>query len=149
MRHLFFILCLFISIANISAQKSLEGLWEGTLSLKGKEYKFEILFTSPEQGRFEGKTYIYESDRDIVEATIYGRLHQDRSMNLYDLEVSYTGPSEWVEVYKKNYQLIWTRSIFGSKLEGYWQEKIPFGINEKTKQGKISLKKAKEDPDKV
>ena len=149
MRHLFFILLCSISFSTISAQKSLEGLWEGSLTLKGREYKFEILFSPLGYGKFEGKTYIYESDKDIVEATIHGQLHQDRSMNLYDLEVSYTGPSEWVEVYKKNYQLIWTRSIFGSKLEGYWQEQIPFGIDEKTKRGRILMKKMKENPDKV
>ena len=149
MRHLFFILCCFISISSVSAQKGLEGLWEGTLTLKGKEYKFEVLLTVSGKGQLEGKTYIYESDRDIVEATISGRLHYDHSINLNDLEVSYTGPSEWVEVYKKNYQLIWSRSIFGSKLEGYWQEQIPFGVDEKTKRGRIYLKKMKEKPDKV
>ena len=149
MRHLFFILICSLSFTSLNAQKTLEGLWEGVLTLKGKEYKFEILFSKSEAGAFEGKTYIYESDRDIVEATITGRLHQDRSINLYDMEVSYTGPSEWVEVYKKHYQLLWTRSIFGSKLEGYWQEKIPLGIDEKTKRGRIFMKKMKDDPDKV
>lgn len=149
LRHLFLFLACSISCSTISAQKNLAGLWEGILSLKGKEYKFEILFTMPEKGRFEGKTYIYESERDIVEASIHGKLHQDRSMNLYDLEVSYTGPSEWVEIYKKNYQLVWHRSIFQSKLEGYWQERIPFGVNEKTKRGRIFLKKIKDDPNKV
>ena len=68
LRHLFLFLACSISCSTISAQKNLAGLWEGILSLKGKEYKFEILFTIPEKGRFEGKTYIYESERDIVEA---------------------------------------------------------------------------------
>lgn len=148
MRHLFLITLLLFSV-SLSAQKKLEGFWEGTLTLKGKEYRFEVLLKLVGKGQLEGKTYIYESDRDIVEATISGQFHQDRSMNLYDLEVSYTGPSEWVEVYHKHYQLVYRPSIFGSTLEGHWQEKVPKGIDEKTKIGRIKMKKLKENPDKV
>lgn len=147
-RHFFF--CLFmVSTPALFGQKYLDGLWEGTLTLKDRTYKFEILFKTLGKGRIKGKTYIYESEKDVIEADIKGRFHKDRSMNLYDLEVNYAGPSEWLDVFRKNYQLVVTRSVFGSTLEGYWQEQNQLPTGKKSKQGRIFLKRAAEQPDKA
>ncbi len=147
-RYLFSTLFLFFVVSSF-AQKGLPGLWEGKLTYREKEYRFEILLKVFKNGKLEGKTYIYETDRDVVEASVNGKIHSDRSINLYDLKVDYVGPSEEIEIFPKNYQLLFKRSLWGSTLDGFWQEQMPYSLDEKSKIGRIFLKRAKPKPEKA
>lgn len=149
MKQYFVCTLLLFFILPSFAQKGLAGLWEGTLTYREKEYKLEIFIKVFKKGKLEGKTYIYQTENDVIEAAVDGKLHSDRSLNLYDLKVDYTGPSEQIEVFPKNYQLSYKRSIWELTLEGFWQEQVPHGINEKSKLGRIFLKKAKPKPSKA
>ena len=147
-RYLISTLFLFLVISTF-AQKGLAGLWEGQLTYRERTYKFEVLLKVLSNGQLEGITYIYQTDEDVVEAKVNGKIHYDRSINLYDLKVDYVGPSDQIDVFPKNYQLLYKRSLWNSTLDGFWQEQIPYGLDENSKLGKIFLKKSKPKPDKA
>ena len=51
------------------------------------------------------------------------------------------GDSEVAPTFYRKYQMIFNRSVFGSTLEGYWQEIIMSPFDQFRDRGKISLKK--------
>lgn len=151
MRRFATILCLlFFSVAVSPAQKGLAGIWEGTLTWGGldsyESYKFELLI-QVEGNRIKGRSYIHLSEGEILEMDVRGYLYQDRSMAFRDIEFIPAVESELSPRFYRKYQLIYNRSIFGSTLEGYWQEIIISPFDQYRDRGKITLKK--KDPSKA
>jgi hypothetical protein len=130
---------------TLSAQKHLEGLWEGIMTRGGIDseegYKFELLLKL--EGQYiKGRSYLYLSENEIIEMDIRGVIYQDRSAYLQDVE--FIPLEEDISVlppFYRKYQFIYNRSVFGSKLEGYWQQMLIHPFDGNRQRGRILLKK--------
>jgi len=135
---------LFFALSTLTAQKGLAGLWEGTLTWGGlhntQTYKFELLI-QVEGNKVRGRSYIHLPEGEVLEMDVRGYFYQDRSIAFRDIEFIPPVGSELDPRFYRKYQLIYNRSIFGSTLEGYWQEIITSPFDEYRDRGKITLKK--------
>lgn len=140
---LLFILGLFLSAA--SAQPSLEGLWEGTITIGGLEsqhgYKFELFLEVVDGRKIKGRSYVYIAKDDILEMDISGWLYNDRSIYFEDVDFIPVEGSRVFPRFNRKYQMVFSRSIWDSTLEGFWQEIIHDPFAKKRERGRIALRK--------
>ena len=136
---------LIFSFASLVAQNGLEGLWEGTLSTGGIHsrtgYKFE-LYLKKVGRKWQGRSLIYLDDGTTVEMNVHGRFYEDRSLYFRDIEFIPIEGSDFHPEFYRKYELIYQRSIYESKLDGYWQE-IGKSFEDHRRQGRIFLRKVK------
>ena len=130
------------------AQVSLEGSWEGTITIGGLDskdsYKFElVLARSGKRGKLKGRSFVHISPDEVIEMDIGGRLYGDQSMYLEDIFFLPSEGKEATPPYNRKYELIFNRSIWDSNLQGYWQEKRPDPFFPMRSRGRIFLKKKK------
>lgn len=142
LRTLLFTLALF-SALTLSAQLQLDGLWEGTITTGGiestKGYPVQ-LYLKRTGKKVTGRSYVYISETEIVEMELEGRLYDD--LSIYIDEVEYISHQEGEELpdFLRKYQLIWNRSINGSAINGYWQEIRQEIFDTKRQRGRIFLR---------
>ncbi len=137
-----FLLCLAVS-GTLYAQKKPTGLWEGTLtgSIHSQTgLRFELLLEIRGK-KVRGKTFIYEAENKVNTMEIEGTVYEDRSIYFEEVR-SANNADQPKPRFNRKYQLIFTRSIWESTLDGYWQEVITNPFDEKREMGRITLKKA-------
>ncbi|MCG8326547.1 MAG: hypothetical protein MI974_02620 [Chitinophagales bacterium] len=150
MKRLLIACFLCISMASF-AQSGLAGIWEGTITYGGIEsqtgYKFE-LFLELEGKYIKGRSYIYIRPDSIIHQDLSGRMYEDRSIYLKEVNVDYSDPESFdsrdevpEDLFVRKYQFIYNRSIWDSSIEGYWQEMIPTPFDYRRDRGRIKLKK--------
>ncbi len=120
------------------------GYWEGFITQDGKRYAVNIYL------KREGKKTIIGTasiliDQQVVPLELYGEIHLDRSINLWDTTLDDTVLPEDFEVFKRRYQFLYRRSIAGDTLKGHWQE-VYNHSKVLHKQGLIELKEVKKKP---
>jgi hypothetical protein len=141
------LICLLLPIASLHAQKGLKGKWEGTITFGGHEkkegYKFE-LFIESNGKTVKGQTYIHLSDTEVVIRKFQGRIFSDRSMSFKEEPDPYASkdPNLSQDNKLRKYQFKYTRSIFESTMEGYWQEIIKDPFEKSRTRGRIYMQKA-------
>ncbi len=135
--------CLFLP-SMLSAQGHLAGLWQGEITFGGlhnaSSYPFE-LFLELDGDVLRGRTYIHLGKDDILEMEVIGRLYYDRSLSLKEYKFIPVEGSKAMPPFTRIYQMIYTRSIFDSTLEGYWQQDRIDPFNQKRDRGRIRLVK--------
>lgn len=143
--RLFITLSLFLGLSSlVVAQNRLSGLWEGTITLDGiysaKENRFQMLLQYKD-GHLSGRSYVYLDSGEILEMKIDGRLFDDWSMSIYDIEFIPIGGSKLQPPFHRKYQLLYQTSIWETTLNGYWQEIRDEALDKKRQLGRITLKK--------
>lgn len=147
MRHTALLLFFLVfSVAGL-AQKSIEGLWEGKMTFGGitseEGYDF-ALYLKLNGRKVSGHSTITLEDGKTIDMEVNGILYHDQSIYMTDVKFM---PIEGVSAappFNRKYQLIYHRSIFGSTLDGWWQEVRDKKImDEKRPRGRIFLKKVK------
>ncbi|MCB0571383.1 MAG: hypothetical protein KDC66_16545 [Phaeodactylibacter sp.] len=143
-------LCLlFFSVLALNAQKGLSGLWEGKITFGGiyseESYRFE-LYLQAKDGRIKGQSYIYVSEDSIITRQLSGRMYEDRSIYLEEVDPSlFPASGEWLPgdtpAFNRKYQVLFDRSIWDTKLEGFWQEVTPHTFHYKRQRGRVLLRK--------
>ncbi len=137
-----------ICTSSLSAQKDIEGLWEGTISFGGiyskDTYKFQ-LYLQTRGKKIVGKSQIHLNEQDIIEMEVSGYMYGDRSVYMEEFKfVPVVGDQDSIQPpFYRKYQFLHNRSIWESKLEGYWQEITNDPFAEKRERGKISLTRVK------
>jgi len=137
-----FLFCLAIT-GFLYGQKKPTGLWEGTLtnSIHSQNgLRFELLLEFKGK-KVRGKTFIYYKDNTIHTMEIEGTVYDDRSIYFEEVR-SANGKDQAPPPFNRKYQLIFTRSIWDSTLEGYWQEIMTNPFDEQREMGRIIMKKA-------
>lgn len=133
-----------VTLSTGYTQHRLDGLYEGTLTRGGiysKEgLRFELLL-EVKGNEVIGRSYLHIDKNEIIEMDISGRLYQDRSIYFEDIKFVSQTDSEIIPPYNRKYQLVFSRSIWESTLEGYWQEIRSEVFHEKRHRGRIFLKK--------
>ena len=144
MRYLLFAFAFLIGHST-SAQLNprLEGLWTGTITdSTGVEHKFELVLKLERKGKLTGTAFYHEFNGEVVEWEFTGKIHLDKSMNLYDN--SFLNPDEidFADTRPRVYQLLFRRSAFGDTLNGFWQAHDgTVGTRLRNRFGKIRLEK--------
>lgn len=143
-----FLLCL----NSLTAQRDIEGLWEGTITFGGihseDTYKFQ-LYLQTQGKKITGKSLIYLTETETIEMDVSGSMYGDRSVYLEEfnfIPVAGYKNEEMAEEaspfpFYRKYQFLHNRSIWESKLEGYWQEIINEPFDPYRERGRITLKR--------
>lgn len=139
-------LLLFLVCTLGYSQRGLAGLWKGEMTLGGlnsaQKVKFEI-FLEVKGKRIKGRSYVHLDNEKTIEMDIKGRMFDDRSLYLHEIEFIPTTDTTLQAPFNRKYQLIYNRS-FDSTLDGYWQEIITSPFDDKRERGRIKLRKVPE-----
>lgn len=140
MKYLFTLfLCLSFFIGNA---QTVDGTWEGTITLERPapqtEHKFQLVLKR-EGKKVKGTAYIFYEDQPVA-MDLSGEYFYDRSMRLFNHNVLYPNQQPDKEKHIRKYQIMYKRSIFGDKIEGYWQEKND-PIFAQYRKGRVYLKR--------
>ena len=142
----FFALLLFLLPTLSVAQTSIDGLWEGTMTIGGI-YSTEALpmqlHITVEGNEIEGRSYVTLPDGEILRMELRGVFYRDRSMSL--LEVSFAGDpdNDIMPEFNRQYQIVYKPDLWDSELRGYWQEVTMDTFRESRRGGRMVLTKRK------
>ena len=140
-------------IVQVPAQKSMEGHWEGEITLGGLNGQKTVpleLFLVMDRSVITGRSYLYVDDHNIIVMAIKGRVYGDRSAHIEELEFFPTDNPALSPPFFRKYQFIYFRSIWDSRLEGFWQEiKSDTPLDEKRERGRLILTRTKEPRNKA
>lgn len=129
-------------LTNLNAQSQhVSGLWDGHLVLNQQRYNIEMNLNVKNNGNLSGFTSVSLPDGRVIEMKVRGQLHIDRSVTVKEFKIVNKDELEDIDWYKRNFQLVFKRDLWEMTLEGYWQEQIPTMVDEKTRIGRIFLKK--------
>lgn len=133
--------CILFNLGNISAQ-TVVGTWEGTITQERPgpltEHKFQLVLKK-EGKKITGTAYIFYDDQPVA-MDLSGDYFYDRSMRLFNHQVLYPNQQPDKEKHIRKYQIMYTRSVWGDKIEGYWQEKND-PIFDLYRKGRVYLKR--------
>ena len=123
MKYFFtFCFCLLFCFGNA---QSVNGVWEGTITLERPgpqtEHKFQLVLKRDGK-KVKGTAYIF-FDEQPVAMDLSGEYFWDKSMRLFNHNILYPTQQTNKEKHIRKYQIMYTRSVWGDKIEGYWQEK--------------------------
>ena len=139
---------LLLSPLLLTAQLSIDGLWEGTMTIGGI-YSNEALpmqlHITTDGTTINGRSYVTLPDGEILRMELRGYFYGDRSMQL--TEVSFAGDEEndIMPLFNRQYQIIYRPDLWSSELRGFWQEVSDFTFSDTRRRGRMVLhrKKAK------
>ena len=144
MKRISFLLLLILGSGSLLlAQRATElnGEWEGYLTTgdlqSGTMTRIQIQIER--QGRWQvvGQTYVEQADGRVLQMELRGRIYQDFSMRLWELEPDTEGLEA---AYKRQYQLVFKPDFSNASLNGYWQEISPYPTAEGLERGRVILK---------
>ncbi len=146
MRLLYALLLLLVPFHLAQAQASLvEGVWQGELRLDGLEgqqkVKFELHLKA--DGQFlNGKTYLYTPEGQVYTLPVEGWIYSDRSIYLREVwpdEAPATAGT--LPDFTRKFQLLFSRSIWETTLEGYWQQIHLDPFDRERRRGRLLLQR--------
>lgn len=148
---LFIIFCLFN--VPVTAQKGIDGHWEGQITLGGLDGQKKIpleLYIVLDGTMISGRSYLYVDDLNVIVMSIKGRMYGDRSAHIEEFEFFPTDNPELQPPFFRKYQFIYYRSIWDTRLEGFWQEiKNDTPLDEKRERGRLILTRTKDPRNKA
>ncbi|MBB4080654.1 hypothetical protein GGR28_003289 [Lewinella aquimaris] len=146
MRAILFLFFLFPLL--LTAQTSLDGLWEGTMTVGGI-YSNEALpmqlYITTEGSKVTGRSYVTLPNGKVLRMDLSGYYYGDRSLSL--VEVSFTGDEDnaIMPEFNRQYQIVYKPDIWDSELRGYWQEVSDFTFSNTRRRGRMLLRKQKKE----
>ena len=146
---LFVVLFTCVSMQSLGAQESwIEGRWEGKITYALKKASLTLPFVlvlNMEGSKIRGRTYIFHGDTLIVSSDVVGRLYEDLSMRLQEVNtVASAGVDPGIHLFTRRYQLIVKRD-WEISIEGFWQEQINEPLYKKRRLGRVKLVRAHKD----
>lgn len=139
------LLLLIAAFGGVNAQRGFNGLWVGTL-VQGDE-TYEVRLELEKDGRkISGSSLIILSDTSYIELHVNGLYHEDRSMNIHEIEVLFPEERPVDGPYiMRTYQLLYRREFNDFFLEGWWQERHKAATDDSRRYGHIRLYKLDEN----
>ncbi len=147
LRRLFavlFVLGLCVS-PSLHAQKRLEGLFQGSLTLGGlgssRKVKVEM-YLKIDKKQVEGRSYVHLAPGKTVEMQLRGIFYDDFSIYLEEVgEIQPGAPGQANAPYPRKYQLMYSGHFEDVQLTGFWQQVIDTPFDKKRHLGRIKLAK--------
>jgi hypothetical protein len=139
-----FLLCT-VSL-SLPAQASLNGLWEGTMTVGGI-YSNEALpmqlYITVDGPKIEGRSYVTLPDGEILQMHLSGYLYGDRSISLTEVRFIGDGDNAIIPEFNRQYQILYKPDIWNSELRGFWQEVTDATFKDTRRRGRMVLRKHK------
>lgn len=145
-RPFFLFFLLLLGSPLLIAQSSLDGTWEGTMTIGGI-YSDEALpmqlYLVTKDGIVEGRSYVQLPDGSTLRMDLKGSLYRDRSISLY--ETSFAGDefNERLPKFNRKYQILFKDDIWNPELIGFWQEIKEEIFASKRRRGRMKLTRRK------
>ncbi len=130
--------------------QTLEGQWEGTMTLGGINSARTVpfsLYIYRNGERIWGRSYLHLGPGQIIAMDLKGWLYHDRSIGLQESRFAGDPADGLTPPYFRKYQLLFKRGIYDGSLNGYWQEVRDEALHDTREGGRIYLKK--KEPDKA
>lgn len=145
MRLLYVLLLLLVPVHLAQAQAGLvEGIWEGELRLGGLEgqqkVKFELHLKADDQF-LKGRTYLYTPEGEVHTLPVEGWIYSDRSIYLREVWPEDEPDEPTRPPFPRKFQLLFSRSIWETTLEGYWQQIHLDPFDHKRQRGRLLLQR--------
>ena len=142
-------LLLLLSLPTVLfCQTSLDGLWEGTMTVGGI-YSNEALpmqlYITTEGSEVTGRSYITLPDGEILRMDLSGYLYGDRSIQLVEVAFAGDPANDIIPEFNRQYQIVYRPDIWNSELRGYWQEVTDLTFSDGRRMGRMILSKQKRD----
>lgn len=124
------------------SQQHLSGWWYGQLQEGDKVYPIEI-YIEKNMHQLKGTTVVKIGPDEALRMDFTGLLHDDLSMNIYEMEIIIPQNPDEQRHFPKTFQLIYRRSYGEMSLSGFWQERKKSATDKSRKRGTVLLKKDK------
>ena len=139
-------LSLFLLPTLLIAQTSLDGLWEGTMTVGGI-YSNEALpmqlYITSEGNQITGRSYVTLPSGEVLRMDLRGQLYGDRSISLVEVSFAGDAENEVMPEFNRQYQILYRPDLYDSELKGYWQEITDLTFSNTRRMGRMVLKKQK------
>jgi hypothetical protein len=130
----------------LTAQTSIDGLWEGTMTVGGiysnEALPMQLHITTTEDS-IHGRSYITLPDGEILRMELAGRMYHDRSFSLFEVSFAGDEQNDVMPLFNRQYQIIYRPDLWSSELRGFWQEVTDLTFNERRRRGRMVLQKQK------
>ena len=137
---------LFLLPTLLLAQTSLDGLWEGTMTVGGI-YSNEALpmqlYITSEGNQITGRSYVTLPSGEVLRMDLEGQLYGDRSISLVEVSFAGDAENEVMPEFNRQYQILYRPDLYDSELKGYWQEVTDLTFSNTRRMGRMLLKKQK------
>ncbi|MBK8044642.1 MAG: hypothetical protein IPK21_19440 [Haliscomenobacter sp.] len=139
------VLGLFYGNPPLQAQKRLEGLFQGELTIGGlgssRKIKVEM-YLKINKRQVEGRSYVHLAPGKTVEMHLQGVFYDDFSIYLEEVqEIAPGAPEQTTSPYPRKYQLRYSGHFDEVQLTGFWQQVIDTPFDKKRHLGRIKLVK--------
>lgn len=146
MKILLPLLCVWLPFSG-QAQKGIEGLWEGTMTVGGI-YSDEALpmqlYLTVEGNKVKGRSYVTLPDGEILRMDLEGYFYGDRSIGLHEVAFAGDGENKIMPEFNRKYQIVYKKDIWDSELRGFWQEQTKVTFRKDRRRGRMVLTKRKD-----
>jgi hypothetical protein len=137
---LFFLLC-----SSLEAQKRLQGLFEGSLTVGGLESSQKLkleMFLRFDGQEISGRSYVHLAKGQVVEMELQGYLYSDFSVYLQEIRHIPANEEDQVKPpYFRKYQMQYSGNFEEVILTGFWQEETEVPLGKQRVIGKVRLRK--------
>lgn len=135
--------CFFLPV---SAQSTLDGTWEGYMTVGGIHSDKQLpmqLYLNSEGNKVEGRSYVQLPDGSTLQMDLRGYLYRDQSIQLVEVKFAGDPDNDIMPEFSRQYQIIFKADLWDPKMEGYWQEKTVETFGEKRRRGRMMLTRRK------
>ncbi|MCP9236107.1 hypothetical protein [Lewinella sp. JB7] len=143
-----FLFSVFLLPLLLTAQTSLDGLWEGTMTVGGI-YSNEALpmqlYITTDGSRVTGRSYVTLPDGKVLRMDLSGYYYGDRSLSLVEISFVGDGDNAIMPEFNRQYQIVYKPDLWDSELRGYWQEVSDHTFSDTRRRGRMILKKQKKE----
>lgn len=141
-----FCLSLLIFPVILSAQTSLDGLWEGTMTVGGIYSDQALpmqLYITTDGTKIQGRSYVTLPDGEVLRMDLSGHLYGDRSLQLMEINFAGDENNDIMPEFNRQYQIVFKPDLWDSQLRGFWQEVSEETFSDTRRRGRMVLRKNK------
>ena len=136
---------LLLMTSSLGAQKRLEGLFEGYLTVGGLESSRKLrleIFVRFKGQEINGRSYVHLGRGQVVEMELSGYLYGDFSVYLQEIRHIPANEEDKVKPpYFRKYQLQYGGNFEEVILTGFWQEETDVPLGKQRAIGRVRLRK--------
>ncbi|MFK8164973.1 MAG: hypothetical protein AB8H12_21175 [Lewinella sp.] len=139
-------LLLCFTISHLPAQSTLDGTWEGVMTVGGIHSDKQLptqLYLKTTGKKVEGRSYVQLPDGSTLRMDLQGYLHKDYSITLVETSFGGDPNNDIMPEFNRQYQIVFKADLWDPRLKGFWQEKTEDTFGEKRRRGRMSLTRRK------
>ncbi|WP_020568570.1 hypothetical protein [Neolewinella persica] len=139
-------LLLCFTTSHLSAQSTLDGTWEGFMTVGGIHSDKQLptqLYLKTTGKKVEGRSYVQLPDGSTLRMDLRGYLYNDYSIQLVETSFAGDPDNDIMPEFNRQYQIIFKADLWDPKLKGFWQEQTEDTFGEKRRRGRMLLTRRK------